>query len=451
MELETNIPQLMLDDRNIESSKGMERRMGKPVKDPANPIFIPQEPWEGICVIMWGSVIWDPAACRFQMWYEAANPLASQRSDQTLLCYATSPDGLNWERPHLGLFEYSGSRENNIVYRPDEGLDTPTVILDPFDPPEAERYKMVLYDTKRRSFVRFVSPDGCQWTEIGPIELTAEVGDRHSVMVDEEKGRWIIYHKCRGQMRTIFASTSEDFKAKTWQEKGELLVSDDKDPPETEFYGMVGFRDQGQGMGYLEMFHVLDRHLDAELVTIDDRGIPQRYRQGEVFLERGPWGEWDAAWAFPSNNPPIRYGEELLIFYQGRRTIHWANPTFGGVGHIGAIGLARLRPQGFAYLESGNAGGTATTQPFELRGHFLCVNADASQGVLRAELLDGSGKLLPGYSAADCYPLENDATYFKLCWGRKSRLDEMIGQTVKLRFQAENAKLYAFWTSDRLF
>ena len=29
--------------------------------------------------------------------------------------YATSDDGVFWERPNLGLIEYEGSRDNNLV------------------------------------------------------------------------------------------------------------------------------------------------------------------------------------------------------------------------------------------------------------------------------------------------------------------------------------------------
>src|SRR3712207_6984068 len=31
------------------------------------------------------------------------------------VCYATSDDGLNWERPKLGLVEFNGNKENNLV------------------------------------------------------------------------------------------------------------------------------------------------------------------------------------------------------------------------------------------------------------------------------------------------------------------------------------------------
>ena len=444
-----NQPVLFLDDYGIERGEGLERKMGKPVKHQDNPIFTPQKPWEGICVIMWGSLVWDKTDNQFRMWYEVANPIAPSIPDQTLLCHAVSQDGIHWQRPDTGLYDYQGSRNNNIVYRAEEHFDTPTVIVDPFDPPEEQRFKMVLYDTKRRVFVRFSSPDGLKWNEIGPIDLPVDVGDRHSLMADEESGRWLLYHKCRSQKRTVYAAVSEDFEH--WEEMGELLVPDEKDPPETEFYGMVGFRDQGWGLGYLEMFHVLERHLDAQLIRLDESGRPERYARETAFLERGQWGQWDAGWVFPSNNPPVRHGEEMLIYYQGRRTIHWATPSHGGRGHIGAIGLARLRPHGYAYLEAGSGGGSLTTLPFTMSGHHLCVNANAMEGRLTGEILEEEGKVIPGYTASDCFPLSSDATYFKLCWSGRSRLDDLKGRKIRLRLHLKNASIYSYWLSDRLF
>ena len=34
------------------------------------------------------------------------------------MCYAESTDGFKWTKPNLGLFEYEGSRNNNIVMTP---------------------------------------------------------------------------------------------------------------------------------------------------------------------------------------------------------------------------------------------------------------------------------------------------------------------------------------------
>ncbi len=433
-------PVLFLDDRYIAHRQGLTRRLGRAEKWGANPILEPEHPWEGRCVILWGSVLWDAADGLFKMWYETYNPLEPMPHHR--LCYATSVDGLAWHKPRLGLVAWRGSKANNIVHVGNDVIDSATVVIDPFDPPADQRFKMMLYDHEHRSLVRLASADGLEWRSLGRVPMNGYVGDRHSLMVDAERGTWTIYHRGESCKRTIFMSTSEDFEH--WETRGQVLAPNDEDPPETEFYGLIGFSDQGIGLGFLEMFHVLERRLDVQLARLDEHGVPSRYMQGHTFLSRGAWGEWDSAWVCPGNCPPLRVGEELRIYYQGRRTLHWADPP-NGTGHIGAIGLARLRPHGYASLCAAENDGQVTTVPLRVSEGALIVNADASGGELRAELLDVHGKPIPNYTASDCYPLRSDATWFKLNWAGRSQLDQLTGQVVRLRLHLRGAKLYGFW------
>jgi hypothetical protein len=41
-----------------------------------------------------------------------------------LTCYAESRDGITWTKPKLGLFEFEGSMENNIIARRCDGCST---------------------------------------------------------------------------------------------------------------------------------------------------------------------------------------------------------------------------------------------------------------------------------------------------------------------------------------
>ncbi|MFV1967478.1 MAG: hypothetical protein ACC628_18785 [Pirellulaceae bacterium] len=70
--------------------------------------------------------------------------------------YAISKDGLNWEKPNLGLVEYNGSKENNILM---EGRKLAYVFIDPHARP-SERYKMLVVLGGTRIGT---SPDGIHW------------------------------------------------------------------------------------------------------------------------------------------------------------------------------------------------------------------------------------------------------------------------------------------------
>src|SRR5262249_53109552 len=62
---------------------------------------------------------------RFHLWYTGnygalSNNIGYERVN-CRICYATSKDGATWVKPNLGLVEFNGSKENNIVE-----LDAPT-------------------------------------------------------------------------------------------------------------------------------------------------------------------------------------------------------------------------------------------------------------------------------------------------------------------------------------
>ena len=52
-------------------------------------------------------------------------------TDGIRVCYAESKDGINWVKPRLGLREYAGSKENNIILdKTDSGFDNFFVMRD---------------------------------------------------------------------------------------------------------------------------------------------------------------------------------------------------------------------------------------------------------------------------------------------------------------------------------
>ncbi len=87
------------------------------------------------------------------------------------VCYAESPDGIHWKKPSLGLSEFEGSRENNIILGKETEctFDNFMVFRDdnPVCPPE-ERYKGIgLYEphggAKKREIWCWYSADGIRF------------------------------------------------------------------------------------------------------------------------------------------------------------------------------------------------------------------------------------------------------------------------------------------------
>lgn len=84
----------------------------------------------------------------YRMYYLGWKMLSEDGTRHTtggsVLCYAESRDGLHWEKPSLGICEYEGSRDNNIIMDSDRKSDMVYVFKDdnPACPPE-ERYKAI--------------------------------------------------------------------------------------------------------------------------------------------------------------------------------------------------------------------------------------------------------------------------------------------------------------------
>lgn len=169
--------QLLVDNFLIEQTD-MERRSYTPRKMSFNPVLKPETELEqGIYGIPGasakdGGVWWDPKDQLFKMWYEAGW--------LHRMAYATSKDGIYWERPNLDIVPGT----NQIV--PEIVADSSTVWLDHFTQNDEERFKMFLRSpnsipgsTERFNYgFSMVSPDGIHWGK--PVK-TGPCGDRSTM------------------------------------------------------------------------------------------------------------------------------------------------------------------------------------------------------------------------------------------------------------------------------
>ena len=118
--------QLFIDDYLVESMTNTSQVLNPAQKVDGNPVLRPERPWEGTVVRMGGAlsrgVFYDREEGEFKMFYETIDVRAKRANGQIELeegeshaCLAVSEDGVEWDRPNLGLFEYDGSTNNNIV------------------------------------------------------------------------------------------------------------------------------------------------------------------------------------------------------------------------------------------------------------------------------------------------------------------------------------------------
>ena len=96
---------LFVDDHDITEIEGLQRTLNQVDKYPENPVIKPTEPWEGDGMWAKNSTIYDSAEGLFKIWYNSAKRTG----------FATSADGINWDKPNLGIVEDNGSTKNNLL------------------------------------------------------------------------------------------------------------------------------------------------------------------------------------------------------------------------------------------------------------------------------------------------------------------------------------------------
>src|SRR5439155_17947254 len=389
---------------------------------------------------------------QYRMWYHAS-------AGEYRNLYATSLDGIHWEKPNLGLVEFEGSRANNILFRRTREDHMPQVIATPWETDPARRYKLVNYDYGRTKpdhvvsgFWGATSPDGIHWTPVPANPILTDPGDVGHFVWDPHTRQYLGYPKTfapvRGHRRRAVGFTStRDFEAFP---PAELILAPDvfddrwvtADRQHTDFYGLSAFPYQAGYIGFLWVFRITDGRNDgpiyAELVSSRD-GIRWIRQEGErpAILAPGAAGSWDSGMIFTATQPLVE-GDRIKLYYGGFDVTHSVK------GGKAAIGLATLRKDGFASLDAGGEEATVLTRPLRNARGSLAVNADVSAGgALRVEVLDTAGGVAPGYGRDDCDPLSGRGVEQPVTW--RDRRELPAGSApIRLRFLLRRSALYAF-------
>jgi len=110
----------------------------------------------------------------------------------------------------------------------------------------------------------------------------------------------------------------------------------------------------------------------------------------------------------------------------------------------GGIGLATIRPDGFASLNAPYDEGRVTLKPLLYRGTQLQVNAKANFGELTVEVLDERQAVIPGFTREECQPMRADSLEHTMRWKNNASLASLHGRPISLRFHLQNTRLYSY-------
>jgi hypothetical protein len=398
-------------------------------------------------------------------------PLRQAQSET--VCYAESKDGIHWERPNLGLFEWEGSKENNIIWMgtPETHNFAPFKDGNPDCPPE-ERYKAIGGTVTSKGLWTFKSADGVHWMRKSEAAVVTEGAfDSHNTCFwDNEQGRYVMYVRYFSEgefkgLRSIGVSYSDDYV--TWTSP--VPLSYPGSPPQQMYTNHVApyIRAPHILMGFPTRYvaRKLNAHgaqidpvpLRDKLEEIHERcatdltdGVFMTSRDGqafnrwdEAFLRPGPqaegrwiygdnyqtYGLWETASAQPGSPNDIS-----MIFSEHA----WLDED-----HLGRRYTIRL--DGFTSLHAPLSGGEVVTRPLSFSGKRLSLNyATSAAGSVRIEIQDADGNPLPGYGLEDCLEHYGDSVDQSVAWSGGADLSAIAGTPVCLRFVLKDGDIYAF-------
>jgi len=446
----TTAPQLFVDGALAERLEGGARlELHAPVAREV--ALVHDAPWEGK-ESGYATVLRDGGL--YRMYYRGGGELS-----QEVTCVAESEDGVHWTRPSLGLFEFKGSKENNIVWRaerPSYGEShnfTPFIDANPACPPE-ERYKAIglthykdAAGENHPGLLALISPDGLHWRRASeePFLRKGAFDSQNTAFWDAARGRYACYSRIgREGKRSIQLSVSTDFRQ--WSDPRPL---DFGPAPLEHFYtnAICPYPRAPEMLIGLPMRFVPERRrLGAEGREVDgvSDGVLIASRDGlhfprvfmEAFLRPGPDPEnWGAA---HGNNTPAFGIHETA---PGEISLWWAE-------HYGTVPRMRrgtLRTDGFVSVRAPRAGGEIVTPPLVFTGRRLTLNYSTSAvGSVRVELQDAAGQPLPGFELHRCGEIFGDEFEREVAWEGAPDLAALAGRPARLRFVLSDADLYSF-------
>ena len=452
--------QLFVDDFLIESTT-LRRMFHQPTYFEGNPVLKPDKPWEklgrGPMAMPFSGGIWfDPQDKLLKMWYMAGYGKA--------VCYATSKDGILWQKPELDVVPGT-----NIVYNHDRG--STTVWRDDRERDSQKRFKMMQHQSGNLLF--FSSADGIHWSK--PLSIPRPVfGDRSTFFFNPFRKKWVFSIRSSppsGRSRHYW-ETDNFFGPvrKSWGNGPVIWTAADKlDRPREDLqvrpqlYNLDCVAYESLLLGFFSIWRG-DYRFDAkteQAVKLQGLGRPKQNSICIGFSRDGfQWdrpvhrafcqtsekrGDWNWGNLQSVANACLVMGDQIYIYMSGRAGLSFPECKYTDAG--GSTGLAILRRDGFASMNAGVKQGTLVTRAIQFSGKHLCVNLEAAGGELLVEALDENQKVIPPFTRKNCDALSVDKTLALVRWKGAADLSALAKKPVRFRFILKQGKLYSFWVS----
>lgn len=445
--------ELFVDRFLIDQLKGATLQLQQPRRE--DTALLLDRPWEGQ-FSNYATVLHD--AGEYRLYYRGLPQAGKDGTAAETTSYAVSNDGKHFTRPDLGLFDYQGSRKNNLILAgtpPFSSNFSPMIDTRP-GIPAGQRYK-ALAGTVRSGLAAFQSADGIRWKKMReePVFRDGAFDSQNLAFWSETEQMYVMYFRTfkpvgGKRYRWISRTTSDDFL--NWAAPIDMTFGDA--PPEHLY--------TNQTHPYFRAPHIYialaARFMPGRQVLSDDEasalGVNPGYykdcadgvlitsRGGssydrtflEAFLRPGLGVEnWVSRNNYPVLNT-VQTGKEELSFY----TVS----NYGQPGtHVRRYSLGLDR---FASIHAPYSGGEAITRPFTFTGSRLLLNFSTSApGGIRIEIQDEAGRPIPGFTLDDCVEVIGDQIERAVRWKSSANLASLAGKPVRLRLALKDADVFA--------
>ena len=170
-----------------------ERRLHKPVRREV--LLTMDMPWEAKYTTMFSTVF---AEGKWKMYYTT-----TVSSKEKFVCLMESDDGQHWVRPSLGMIDFRGSKENNIILDlaalkqfDFNGFDNLSVFYDENPAcPADEKYKMTCWWMGHAALIALFSADGIHFNKSRFMTDDGEFDSQNRAFYSAEHGKYFSFFR----------------------------------------------------------------------------------------------------------------------------------------------------------------------------------------------------------------------------------------------------------------
>lgn len=480
----------------------------------SHPLIEQDRPWEKRCDNGYPNIVFEPRTGRgageWRLWYGCAISgrgfdVSSGKDRSFGWLYARSQDGVNWEKPELGLYDLRLSKEgvvnpelrqwgraNNIVASETDGMG---IFLDLHEVNLSRRYKAFgrgcLGAGAHTQCIMGVacSPDGIHWHTADTMPLTfapPQCYDTHQNLIwDERSSSWLLTTRSwEHGVRNVAIARLHEWPPRT---PPPLHVVHRAPSSSCQLYSQLTFEFHGVYLGLVAVYfpdpaskhsqpkaHTCGGSFTEELPAFhaptESRSeaveVGGRLDRVEVHLA---WSRdaisWDWVMGSPQDGgPPFiplgshdgrrRSFDSHIVFPSkpvrsrsvlSHRHVERIYYTGGNGPHFGArntsLGLAELRADGFVGV-SGSA--TLLLGPIECVGPLLVISADTDGGRGGGSLRVGLANAQPGEPGIDvATPISRrNVTSWPVNFPKGVSFEAHVGRLVNLSIEMIDSTLY---------